>query len=397
MFLYILICNKNFLCFFFCVWRLYNCFAMKKLLRKLISAETTSEKGEFAAAEIISSELNRSGIDTRIESWDGTRANIIAQIKSAGHKGALLFACHLDVVGASEANWKYPAFAAVESDGKIYGRGSADMKGGIAAATIAISEIADSGTKLDGDIILFGAAGEETDSCGTKRFIRNFGGTPEFIGVVIPEPTDFEIITAHRGMLWLKVETYGKAAHSSAPQLGVNAIASMRSVLNELENYEIAFEPHELLGECSMSINTITGGETMNIVPDKCNIGIDIRTLPAQNRQDIIADFEKIFATLKQNNPQFEAQVSIIREVEALETDFRCDFVRDFCSTVGISETKAVGFTTDGPYFASLDAPVVIFGPGKPQLAHKADEYIDISDVEKAVEYYKNIILKFLS
>ena len=370
---------------------------MKKLLSKLIRAETTADKGELAAAEIISAELGRSGIDSRIDSWDGSRANIIARVKSSGRKGALLFACHLDVVPPGEASWMNPAFAAIESDGKIYGRGSTDMKGGTAAIVTAVGEIVDSGTKLQGDIILFGAAGEETDSCGTKRFVRNFGRTPEFIGVVIPEPTDFEIITAHRGMLWLKVTTSGKAAHSSTPQLGVNAIASMMSVLNELDNFKIRFEPHELLGECSMSINTIAGGKAMNIVPDKCDIGIDIRTVPGQNHQAIIDDLQKIFVKLKQKNPQFEAEASVVREVGALETDCRCDFVRDFCSAVGINETCAVGFTTDGPYFASLGVPVIIFGPGKPQLAHKPDEYIDISDVEKAVEYYKNIILKFLS
>jgi len=370
---------------------------MKKLLSKLIEAETTADKGELAAAEIISAELGRSGIDSRIDSWDGTRANIIARVKSSGRKGALLFACHLDVVPPGEASWKNPAFAAIESDGKIYGRGSTDMKGGTAAIVTAIGKIIDSGTNLQGDIILFGAAGEETDSCGTKRFVRDCGGLPELAGVIIPEPTDFEIITAHRGMLWLKVETCGKAAHGSAPQLGVNAIASMKALLGELENYKIPFEPHELLGECSMSINTITGGKAINVVPDKCDIGIDIRTLPAQNRQAIIADFEKIFAKLKRKNSQFDAQVSVVREVEALETDCRCDFVKDFCSAVGISETNAVGFTTDGPYFASLGAPVVVFGPGKPQLAHKPDEYIDISDLKKAAEYYKNIILKLLS
>ena len=370
---------------------------MKKLLSKLIQAETTADKGELAAAEIISAELGRSGIDSRIDSWDRTRANITAQVKSSGRKGALLFACHLDVVPAGEANWSKPAFAAVESDGKIYGRGSADMKGGIAAIATAIGEIVDSGTKLQGDIILFGAAGEETDSCGAKRFVRNRGELPELAGVVLPEPTDFEIITAHRGILWLQVTTKGKAAHSSAPQLGVNAIASMKSVLGELENFKIRFEPHDLLGECSMSINTIAGGQAMNVVPDKCEIGIDIRTVPGQNYQDIIDDLQNIFAKLKQKNPQFEAEVSIVRQVDALETDTQCDFVRDFCSVTGINKTTAVGFTTDGPHFASLGLPVVVFGPGKPHLAHKPDEYIDLSDVEKAVEHYKNIILKFLA
>lgn len=171
----------------------------------------------------------------------------------------------------------------------------------------------------------------------------------------------------------------------------------MKSMLGELEKYKIRFKPHKLLGECSMSVNTITGGKAINIVPDKCSIGIDIRTLPGQNHQDITNDFQKIFAKLKRKNPQLEAEVSVVRAVEALETDPGCEFVRDFCSSVGIDETKAVGFTTDGPFFAALGTPVVVFGPGKPSLCHKPDEYIDISDVEKAAEYYKCIITKFLT
>jgi len=370
---------------------------MKKLLRQLVQAQTTAEKGELPAAEIISAELGRFGIESRIDSWDKTRANIIAHIQSSGRKGALLFASHLDVVPAGGVNWSKPAFDAVESEGRIYGRGSADMKGGIAAIVTAIGEIVESGTKLKGDIIFFGAAGEETDSCGTRRFVRENGKLPDLTGAVITEPTNFEIITAHRGMLWLKAETFGKAAHSSTPHLGVNAINSMRAVLNELENFKIPFVRHELLGECSMSINTIAGGEAMNIVPDKCKIEIDIRTVPGQNEQDIIDGLQKIFTKLKQRNPKFDAEVSIIRQVQALETDTQCDFVKAFCSAVGINETTAVGFTTDGPYFASLGVPVVIFGPGKPHLAHKPDEYIDISDLKKGVQYYKNIILKLLS
>ncbi len=371
---------------------------MKEMLRKLIQAETTTEKGELVAANIISEQFSRSGIAGRVDSWGSNRANLIAQIDSSGRRAALLFACHLDVVPAGESKWQHPPFDAVESEGRIYGRGSADMKGGIASVVTAVRQVVESGVKLQGDIIFFAAAGEETDSCGAKRFIRDWSGQlPQLAGVVIPEPTDFEIVTAHRGILWLKVKTSGKAAHGSAPQLGINAITSMRAVLNELDNFKIRFEPHQLLGDCSMSVNTITSGKAINVVPDMCSIGIDIRTLPGQNYQDIIDDLQKIFAKLKQKNPQFDASVSIIREVGALETNNNCDFVGNFCSAVGTSKTRAVGFTTDGPFFASLDVPVVVFGPGKGELCHKPDEYIDISDVEKAVEYYKNIILKFLT
>ncbi|MHC4572866.1 MAG: M20 family metallopeptidase [Planctomycetota bacterium] len=368
------------------------------MLRKLIQAESTVNKGESAAAHIVQGELRRSGIDARIDSWDGNRANLLARIKSDGSKKSLMFACHLDVVPPGRTGWSNPPFAAVESDGKIYGRGSADMKGGIAAVVTAVREVVESRSKLKGDIVLFGAAGEETDSCGARRFVRNFGNKlPALAGVVLPEPTDFKVVTAHRGMLWLEVSTKGKTAHGSAPELGVNAIASMKAFLDELEQYGIPYEPHELLGGCSMSVNTIAGGAAINVVPDKCSVGIDIRTLPRQNHKDVVDDLRKIFGKLKQENPQFEAEVSILREVEALETDPSCKFVKDFCSAAGTHETKAVGFTTDGPYFAPLGAPVVIFGPGKPEVCHKPDEYIEIADVEKAVEHYKNVILKFLA
>jgi succinyl-diaminopimelate desuccinylase len=371
---------------------------MKELLKKLVQAESTVEKGELAAAEIISDHFARSGIDSAVTTWDQNRANITAQIESSGQRNGLLFACHLDVVPPGKQSWTDPPFAGVEKEGKIYGRGSADMKGGIAAVVTAITETVESGVRLCGDIVFFAAAGEETDSCGAKRFVRKCDaalGPPA--GVVIPEPTDFEIVTAHRGLLWLKVTTTGKTAHGSTPQLGINAISSMRVLLDELENYEITVEPHNLLGDCSMSINTIEGGEAINVVPDRCTIAIDIRTLPGRNHQEILNDLEKIFEKLKQENPQFKAEVSIVRAVDALQTDNTRDFVKDFCSVVGDKKTKAVGFTTDGPYFAELGAPVVIFGPGKPNLCHKPNEYIELTDVERAVEHYKNIILRFLA
>ncbi len=365
---------------------------------RLIEAAPTAGRGELAAAKIISDELSGSGIDSTIDNWDKNRANLIAWIKSDGCRNALLFACHLDVVEPGEQGWENPPFRAIERNGKIYGRGSADMKGGIAAVVTAIRQLVDSKVELKGDIILVAAAGEETDSCGAKRFVSDFGGRlPGLCGVVIPEPTDFEVVTAHRGILWLEVKTHGRAAHGSTPQLGINAIASMRALLDKLENYRVKVRPHKLLGGCSVSVNTIAGGGAINVVPDECSVGIDVRTLPGQSHQGIIDDFREIFEGLKREKPEFEASVSIIREIDALETDGKCRFVKDLCNTVGAAETKAVGFTTDGPHFAAFGAPAVVFGPGRPEVCHKPNEYIDIADVEKAVECYKGIILKFLT
>jgi succinyl-diaminopimelate desuccinylase len=271
------------------------------------------------------------------------------------------------------------------------------MKGGIAAVVAAIRRVVDSRAELQGNIVFAAVAGEETDSRGAARYVADRSGLPELAGVVIPEPTDFAVVTAHRGMLWLEVTTAGKAAHSSTPHLGVNAIASMRLILDRLENYKASDRTHELLGKCTMSINTISGGKALNVVPDKCAIGIDFRTLPGQDHRQILADLEQMFAQLKSENGRFEAAVSELRRLEPLETDSRCDFVKDFCIGVGADRTGPIGYTTDGPYFASLGAPVVIFGPGAPGLCHKADEYIAIGDLEKAAKHYENIILKFLT
>lgn len=369
---------------------------MKTLLKELIQAESTPEKGELAAAKVVLESFRQSGIESHIDTWEQNRANVVAHLKSAGTKPGLLFGCHLDVVSPGEATWTYPPFDAVEADGKMYGRGSTDMKGGTAAAVTAIRRIVESDTKLQGDLIFVASAGEETDSCGAERFVKNYDPTPALAGVVIPEPTDFVVVTAHRGMLWLEVSTIGKTAHSSTPHLGINAITSIRRFLNALDHYEIPVGPHDLLGKCSMSVNTIEGGKALNVVPDKCRIGIDFRTLPNQDDQRTIADLEQIFAKLKSDDPQFDATISVIRQVKAIETDRHCDFVNALSEAVGAKETSAIGFTTDGPSFAKLGAPVVIYGPGKPSLCHKPDEYIDLADVEKAVEYYTSMILSFL-
>ena len=371
---------------------------MKELLKRLINAESTESCGELNSAKVIYDEFARYGIQSEIETWDNTRANVTAHIKSSGQKPALLFACHIDVVDPGEAKWKNPPFTAVETDGKIYGRGSTDMKGGTAAAVAAICEIVQSGVELQGDIIFTAVAGEETDSCGAERFMARKDCIPKLQGVLIPEPTDFTIVSAHRGILWLDVTTKGVAAHGSTPQLGVNAITSMRYFLNELDNYDIAAkQKNEMLGTCSISVNTISGGKTRNAVPDQCSCSIDIRIIPGIDTQDIINDLRNIIAKVKTEHREFEGDVSVNRHAHPLETDRNSDFVKNFCTCLGIEKTVAVGFTTDGPHFVDLGTPILIYGPGKPEMCHKPDEFIEIKDAEKAVQQYKKLITNFLA
>lgn len=367
---------------------------MKDLLKKLVKSDSTAEKGELAVAEIIAEKLTKSGIKSTIDRWADNRANIIAQINSTGQKPGLLFVCHLDVVPPGDEKWDFDPFAGSEKDGKILGRGATDMKGGTAAIVTAIKEIVESDAKLKGDIILAATAGEETDGCGVIKFLQQQAlKMPKLAGIIIPEPTDFNIVTSHRGILWLEITTKGKTAHGSMPQAGINAISSMVKLIEELEN----FKTNDLPEDCSMSINTIEAGKAINVVPDSCTIGVDIRLMFGQSHEGILNSFEKIFAKLKQNDPNFNASIEIKRHVDGLKTDNDCEFVRQFCSTVEIDKTISVGFTTDGSHLTKLNVPIVIFGPGKGGLCHKPNEYIELTDVQRAVEYYKNIIMQFLA
>ena len=160
---------------------------MKNLLKSLIQADTTCVNGEADAAEILRTYFTDCGIGSHVTCWDKTRANIVAHIKSSGAKSALLFVCHLDVVPPGEGAWKYPPFSAAEEDGKIYGRGAADMKGSISALVTAIEQIVKSGDELQGNIIFAAVAGEETDSCGIRRFVTEYkDNLPPSEGIIVP-------------------------------------------------------------------------------------------------------------------------------------------------------------------------------------------------------------------
>ncbi len=368
-----------------------------ELLKKLVKARSTLDKGEIESANVLHEYFSSQNISSKIDSWNGNRANITAHIKGTGDRKALLFGSHIDVVPVGNEVWIHPPFEAVESDGKIFGRGSCDMKAGNAAIAIAAAEISGSGKKLKGDLIITATGGEETDSCGVVRFLSDCAkNMPDLVGIILPEPTNFDIITGHRGIYWLRVTTRGKTAHGSMPHLGINAITSMTAILERLKNYQPNCREHPNFGKSSMSINKIEGGKATNVIPDQCCIEIDIRTLPNQDTDAIQSDLRGIFEQLRSQIPDFKADIEVIRRAGSIFTDPDCEFVKAVKRSSGINETKLVGYTTDGPYFEKLGAPVIVFGPGKTELAHQPNEYVEIKDLHKAVELYKKIILEFL-
>ncbi len=369
---------------------------MKTLLQNMIRANSTEAVGELTCAWVAQDYFKQAGIESEIDCWDSNRANVTARVRSTGERPALMFVCHLDVVPPGEVQWDHDPFSGLEIDGTIYGRGSTDMKGGTVAAIMAMCRAVQEEWPLKGDILFAATAGEETDSCGVHRYVEQATNLPDLAGLILPEPTDFRLIRAHRGLLWLKVTTYGKTAHGSAPHLGVNAIGSMKTVLDALETFQLSDVTHPLLGTGSLSINTIEAGKALNVIPDVCTLGIDIRTLPGQDHDALVTRLQTELDRLTATIPNFKAEVEIIRSVEGLETDGQCDFVQAMCQATAIPEATAIGFTTDGPCLTPLAAPILVFGPGKGEACHKPNESIAIADVEKAVETYKSIIKELL-
>jgi succinyl-diaminopimelate desuccinylase len=310
----------------------------------------------------------------------------------------MVFGAHLDVVPADLQRWQNHPFRPVEKDGKIFGRGAVDMLGGLCAAASTLAGLHNRKKTLNGRIVLAATAGEETDSCGVKRFIDQFGSQIKNpVGIVITEPTGMKILRAHRGILWLNIQTFGKTAHGSMPQLGVNAILKMNAFLNRFENWSIPHTTHPLLGGCSISPNQITGGSATNIVPDSCCLEVDIRTLPGQRHEDIINNLRELCDGIEGDDPDLRTQISVIRTVDALETPADSPFIQTVCQATGIHETQAAGFTTDGPHFKELNAPVVIVGPGDGALCHKPDEYIEINALQHAEQTYEAIVDELFS
>jgi succinyl-diaminopimelate desuccinylase len=369
---------------------------MKELLKHLIRSAPTLANGELRAGEVLADFFNRNGIEVSLDHWDLTRANVTASIGSNdANAPTLLFGAHLDVVPASKEHWQTDPFCPVETDGCVIGRGAVDMLGGLCAAAMAMVDL--SKQPLSGRVIFAATAGEETDSCGVKRFVEQYQSKVKNpVGVIITEPTGMKILRAHRGILWLKVQTFGKTAHGSTPKAGINAILKMNTLLNRLQSWKIPHTPHPLLGGCSMSINQIAGGSATNIVPDNCSVEIDIRTLPGQDHSEIINDLQDLCDNLGKTDPDFKTQISIIRAVNALETPAEIPFVKAVCHATGIAETQAIGFTTDGPYYEKLKVPVLIFGPGDGSLCHKPDEFIEIDAMEQARRMYSCIASEIL-
>jgi succinyl-diaminopimelate desuccinylase len=364
------------------------------ICRALVRYKTINPPGdELPAAEYIASLLREAGFEARLVTLSDARASVIARLRGSGQAPALFFNGHLDVVPPGADPWLHDPFEANVADGKIWGRGSADMKGGLAAILAMAELVANARLPLRGDLIVTASADEETGMAGAKQIAAQADLGP-LQAAIIAEPTNNEIGLAERGVLWLQLDTYGKTAHGSTPHLGQNAIMMMVALLAELEHLSIPYAPHPILGSFTHSINTIDGGVKTNVVPDHCTATVDMRTVPGQDQLAIVQQVKQLIADLEQRQPGFRGSVKAAYKLPAVETGQDEPAVQSFAKALAQATGREpsitqVRFATEaGVYVPALHVPTIICGPGDPALAHQPNEFVEIRQLVEATKIF---------
>jgi succinyl-diaminopimelate desuccinylase len=373
-----------------------------RFCRDLLKFKSVNPPGdEMAAAEYISEVMAKAGLEAEVVRHSPTRASALVRLRGSGKAPALLFSGHLDTVPVGAEAWVHEPFSGEVAEGKIWGRGAADMKGGVAALMAAMKILAEACLPLKGDVILAATAGEEINSLGATVIASRKDLGP-VQAVLIPEPSANELFIAEKGAFWVELVTQGKTAHGSMPDLGRNAVLMMVRLIEAFEKLEIPFQPHPLLDGFSRSVNTIAGGVKTNVVPDACTAAIDMRTVPGQDHQAILRQIEGLIADLGRKIPDFRASAKIINDRAPVETPAENPAVGLFSEVIreatGRSPLpKGTRYFTDGVVLApALKAPLLICGPGAPGLAHQPNEHLEIDKLLESVRIYTLAALRFL-
>ncbi len=362
------------------------------LLRELV--RLPSHENEAAVVELLCSRFRERGIPcrTRLVGPAG-RANVIATWGQGPR--SLIFNSHMDTVAPGDpAAWQSPPFAAEIRDGSLYGRGSADAKGPLAAMIVALESIARSHPRLPGRLVLTAVAYEEQSGLGTQAEV--VGGT-RADAAVVGEPTDLQVCVAHKGVLRLRVSTRGKAAHASEPWEGANAISAMAPVITALDRLaaQVTVLRDPLLGPATLATTMIEGGIGRNVVPPACSVLLDRRLLPGESAAEARAAVEAAVAPLG-------GAVEDVSLTEAASTaaDAPIALAALGARTAVVGgPSRAVGFGAccDMSFLRNKgDIPTVILGPGSLSQAHKSDERIEVAELKQAVEVYRRLALDWL-
>ncbi|MBF0277207.1 MAG: M20 family metallopeptidase [SAR324 cluster bacterium] len=360
------------------------------LTRDLLLYDTINPPGqERKCAEYLGKLLEDGGFQTAYYEYEESRTSLVARIEGKSDKAPICFTGHIDTVPLGAAHWSKDPFSGELDGDKIFGRGSTDMKGGVAAMVLAAIEISKYSRGEAGiEVVL--TAGEEYGCVGAHHLAQTDGALGKAGAVVVGEPTSNYPLIGHKGLVWLEVRTSGVTAHGSMPEEGVNAIFKAGKVINKLEQFRFHESPHEFLGKPTLNVGTISGGLNINSVPDQTSICLDIRTIPGQENDEIkkrlqnyLGNEVEILTIVESRNVASDSSNEWIQEVFSIMTPYLHESPQPRGATYS---TDACALTP-----AYNNPPTVILGPGEPDIAHKTDEFCYTSKLEESKEVYLEI------
>jgi len=372
------------------------------LTRELIRIPSENPPGnENEISEFIKEQLTKIGFSTKIHEFSKGRPSVIGIVSNDNKSKSLIINGHTDTVPVGDYSlWRHEPYGATIEDGRIYGRGASDMKGGLAAMLVAAETLMEVG--VDGRLVLEFVADEEVTGYGTKDLLDR-GYKAEY--AIIGEPTELKVQTAHKGVMNLKFMVKGRPAHASMPKTGVNAICKASRLCLTLQDVQTQFNNrrHPILGEPTLNVGVIRGGVKSNIVPDYCELIVERRLIPGETKAQVLYEVDGILDKLREGDPLFNVTYEVLHHAEPSETSPESSFVkvaRECVKEVTGSDFGASGFpaTCDMRFLVNQgNIPSIILGPGSLHQAHTSDEYVEIDQVVKAAQIYTLIALKLLT
>jgi len=380
-----------------------DCNYIRNILCELIKIKSVNppeNNGEEEIAKFLCTEMKKLGLKVHFDKVAPGRANAIGELEGKGEGPTCILNGHLDVVPAKPELWNTDPFMPEIKNGRMYGRGTSDMKGAIASMLGAIKYICEENVDFKGKLILSFVCDEETGNMGVNDFLKKY---PPAQCAIIGEPTNLKVEIGHRGMMSILVKTFGVSGHASEPDYAVNAIYKMKKVLEEIQLYaeELKKRKHNSLPLPTIAVTKIQAGDKINVIPSSCEITMDRRSMPGETREGVLKEIESIFERIKKDDSNFSYSIEAKEHpyIPPAQIDLDSEFlkkIKKLYSEYFSVKTDHFNYFRAGceqVYFLSKGIDTVVFGPGNVSQAHTVNEYIEIEQLYKAAGFYAFCVL----